>query len=466
MKHGWIHFVLCLLVVGAAGAQVYNYFPPAGITYSHASGMVLGSPSGSAEGSGTLNAQGLYVNGTAVSTSAGTVTGVSVASANGLGGTVSTPTTTPAITLFPTFTGIAYSNGSAFAAAVASNFPTLNQNTTGNAGTATALATAPTTCGSGQAAEGILASGNATGCFATLALVNEAANTGFMGPTSGSAATPTFRAFVANDIPSVLNGGTSVNGVFSGGSVSATGYSSAGTAIQSTLIGQTTSAGGFQVGLGLNGFFNGTYWQTGTDGTSNGAAFIVADYASPTINFYSIPSTGGATQTVSNASLSTYLDASMGSTGSVFGAATGGPEGAGTVNAQGLYINGAAATVLPSQTGNAGKLLQTNGTSTSWVTRPSMSYGLITTSGSGCAIGSAESANLSGCTRNSTGNYTISFTTDYSADPICTGSPSSGSPVVISTDATAPGSVTILTLVSSSGSPADDYGIYLQCMGT
>ena len=50
-------------------------------------------------------------------------------------------------------------------ALVVDDIPTLNQNTTGNAGTATALATTPSVCGSGQAAQGVLASGNATGCF-------------------------------------------------------------------------------------------------------------------------------------------------------------------------------------------------------------------------------------------------------------------------------------------------------------
>ena len=42
------------------------------------------------------------------------------------------------------------------------NFPTLNQSTTGNAATATALANTPTLCNSGYAAGGIVASGNAT----------------------------------------------------------------------------------------------------------------------------------------------------------------------------------------------------------------------------------------------------------------------------------------------------------------
>lgn len=48
--------------------------------------------------------------------------------------------------------------------AVAGDFPTLNQSTTGNAATATALASTPSLCTTGQAPTGILANGNATGC--------------------------------------------------------------------------------------------------------------------------------------------------------------------------------------------------------------------------------------------------------------------------------------------------------------
>ncbi len=49
----------------------------------------------------------------------------------------------------------------------AARLPILNQNTTGNAATATALAAAPTLCSTGQAPTGVLASGNATGCAAS-----------------------------------------------------------------------------------------------------------------------------------------------------------------------------------------------------------------------------------------------------------------------------------------------------------
>jgi hypothetical protein len=51
-----------------------------------------------------------------------------------------------------------------FRAIVVADIPTLNQSTTGNAATATALASSPSICLTGQLTQGILASGNATGC--------------------------------------------------------------------------------------------------------------------------------------------------------------------------------------------------------------------------------------------------------------------------------------------------------------
>src|SRR6185295_1107225 len=101
----------------------------------------------------------------------GSVSSVSVTSANGFDGTVATATTTPNITLTTTVTGMIkgasgsllsatpgtdYSRGTALnvtgivkssvgtgalTTAVAADFPTLNQNTTGNAATATTATT-------------------------------------------------------------------------------------------------------------------------------------------------------------------------------------------------------------------------------------------------------------------------------------------------------------------------------------
>ena len=59
-----------------------------------------------------------------------------------------------------------YQTAPTISAANMTSFPTLNQSTTGNAATATALASTPSLCSTGQAPTGILANGNATGCAA------------------------------------------------------------------------------------------------------------------------------------------------------------------------------------------------------------------------------------------------------------------------------------------------------------
>ena len=94
----------------------------------------------------------------------GTVTSVSVATANGVSGTVSNPTTTPAITL--SLGAITPSSVAAVGAVSGSNLSGTNTgdqtNITGNAGTATALATDPADCTAGQYATSIAASGALT----------------------------------------------------------------------------------------------------------------------------------------------------------------------------------------------------------------------------------------------------------------------------------------------------------------
>lgn len=77
-------------------------------------------------------------------TGSGTVTSVSVTTANGFAGSVATSSTTPTITLNTTVTGIVKGDGTSISAAVAGDFPTLNQNTTGNAATATLASTVTT----------------------------------------------------------------------------------------------------------------------------------------------------------------------------------------------------------------------------------------------------------------------------------------------------------------------------------
>lgn len=64
----------------------------------------------------------------------GTVTTVSVVSANGLAGTVANPTTTPAITLSTTITGLLKGNGTAISAGTAGDVDSILPTQTGNSG--------------------------------------------------------------------------------------------------------------------------------------------------------------------------------------------------------------------------------------------------------------------------------------------------------------------------------------------
>lgn len=199
-------------------------------------------------------------------TGTGTVTTVSVVSANGLAGTVANATTTPAITLSTTVNGLAKGNGTAFSAAVAgTDYVVPSGNITGTAGNVTgtvailnggtgqttaagafgalsplttkgdtlAYGTSNTRLPVGSDATVLTADStqstglkwavpvasitlntsgvlhpspvnfsNASGAWSgTLSLSTQSANQVFAGPTTGAAATPTFRAIVPADLP-------------------------------------------------------------------------------------------------------------------------------------------------------------------------------------------------------------------------------------------------------------------------
>jgi hypothetical protein len=125
------------------------------------------------------------------------------------------------------------SSGQLVAATAGTDYVAPSGNITGNAATATALASAPTTCNSGNYARGVSANGNATGCTpanagtvtsvtftgdgtvlsstpsaadtssgtVTASLNTQTKNTFLGGPSSGSAANPTFRNITAPDLP-------------------------------------------------------------------------------------------------------------------------------------------------------------------------------------------------------------------------------------------------------------------------
>ena len=124
---------------GSVGTTIANNAVTYGKMQAMTANKLLGSgASGTAVSEITLGT-GLSFTGSTLnaSTTGGTVTNASVVSANGFAGTVSNATTTPAITLSTSVTGILKGDGTSMSAAVAGDFPTLNQNTTGNAATVT-----------------------------------------------------------------------------------------------------------------------------------------------------------------------------------------------------------------------------------------------------------------------------------------------------------------------------------------
>lgn len=142
-------------------------------TFLGVSGGVLGyyTPSGGGSGTVTSVATTAPLTGGTFTTS-GTIacptcaTSAAALNLNGvvIGGGLQA-TSTISVDSTATHALFATAGAPAFRAIASGDIPTLNQSTTGNAATATALASVPTNCGANVAASGILANGNATGCF-------------------------------------------------------------------------------------------------------------------------------------------------------------------------------------------------------------------------------------------------------------------------------------------------------------
>ena len=115
-----------LLIGNGTGYTLNTLGFGAGISVTNGSGTIsvtntLPDQVVALTGAGTTVVTGTYPNFTITSNDAfvGTVTSVSVVSANGFAGTVATSTTTPAITLTTSITGLLKGNGTAISAAVA-----------------------------------------------------------------------------------------------------------------------------------------------------------------------------------------------------------------------------------------------------------------------------------------------------------------------------------------------------------
>jgi hypothetical protein len=217
---------------------------------------------------------------------AGSVTSVSVVSANGLAGTVATATTTPAITISTTVTGLIKGNGTALSAAtsgtdysvgtsalatgilksttstgalsiaVAADFPTLNQNTTGTAATATNIA-------SGAAGNIVYQSASNTSAFLATGTSSQVL---VSGTTPSWTNTPTLTGTNFTGIP---NGALSNSSVTIGSTAISLG-SSATTIAGLTSVTSTTFVGALTGNASnVTGIVTGTNGGTGVNNGSN-----------------------------------------------------------------------------------------------------------------------------------------------------------------------------------------------------
>lgn len=223
-----------------------------GSTTTAITGLSVNGVTLSAAGANTtyLNGAGGYTtpagSGTVTSFSAGNLSPLFTSS-------VATATSTPALTftlsnaaqnsiLAGPATGGAgapsYQTAPTFSAANLTSFPTFNQSTTGNAATATALASTPTLCSTGNAPTGILANGNATGCAAigggsgTVTSVSVTTANGVSGTVATSTTTPAITLTLGAITPSsVTTSGTTpgaISAVAGTGSIPALTANSAG----------------------------------------------------------------------------------------------------------------------------------------------------------------------------------------------------------------------------------------------
>jgi hypothetical protein len=232
----------------------------------------------------TVNSKGVITSVTTVSVSAGvgTVTSASVVSANGFTGTVATATTTPAITLATSVTGVLKGNGTALSAAtsgtdyslgtsalatgivksttttgdltiaVAADFPTLNQDTTGTSAATNGLKTATTTVvinsatapSNGQVltATGSTAATWQTPTVGTVTSVSVVSANGFTGTSSGGA-TPALT--LTTSITGVLKG----NGTALSVATSGTDYSLGTSALATGIVKSTTTTGDLTIAI-------------------------------------------------------------------------------------------------------------------------------------------------------------------------------------------------------------------------
>jgi len=242
----------------------------------------------------------VYYNGTdyvkVATSTAGTVTSASVVSANGFAGTVATATTTPAITLTTSITGVLKGNGTAISAATSGTDylapPSGTAILKANSGGALANATAGTDYVAPGTATTFTATQTFSGTSSALAMI--LTDTAEVATVSATAATGTINYDVTTQ--SVLYYTTSASANWT-----VNFRASSGTSLNTAMsTGQSVTAA-FLVTQGTTAYYNSAVQVDGSSVTpkyQGGTAYSAGNASSVDVYMYTIIKTGNAAFTV------------------------------------------------------------------------------------------------------------------------------------------------------------------------
>lgn len=427
-------------------------------------GLVLNSATGGSKGAGTINATGLYVNGSAVGVGGGAVssvgltapacfgvTGSPVTAAGSLGLTLTGSSSQyvgadgachnlpSAVTPGGSTTQVQFNNSGAFGASSAMVWDTTNSifeasrifagTVSGYPGSTSPISAAVSTGGTGnffadydgthESLFGTFASGGFVGTFSAhefdirsnntaRMIFSSAGNVTINAPSSGTALgvsgvlgsdTAVFDSLHTGTNVGISSGsnlyvGSSTN-LHIGTTTGATGTVNLATAATDRLV--INSSGNVSIAapsaavatLSLAGAANVSTFQingSSTTGQSYGAT-VVAGSNSTDYGFYVQNIPGSALFKVA------------GDGGVVVGAPSGGDKGAGSINAQSIFVNNVP---VVTGSGSSQQIASVFGNCTS----------------GGCTATNAKGISTS-ITRNSAGNYTVTLSPAFSAQPAC-----------------------------------------------
>lgn len=198
--------------------------------------------------------------------SSGTVTSISVVTANGISGIITNPTTTPAITLATTITGILKGNGTSISAAINSDLPVMTSTIGG------AVPTPPNNTTTFLRGDGTFAI--PSGSTGTVTSVSIVTNQGVSGTVATSTTTPAITLSLGaltgvtsyNGLVVTANTGVITTGTWNasliGSTFGGTGVNNNGSTI--TLGGSLTTSGAFTTTFTTTGNTNITLPTSGT----------------------------------------------------------------------------------------------------------------------------------------------------------------------------------------------------------